>query len=91
MTEEEAKTKWCPMSRVSLTKGEVGYNRVDGGIPSEYATCIGSDCMAWAWDKTEYEYSGGKVDDSGWEEVAVGCWRKKRENREGFCGFGGSR
>jgi hypothetical protein len=48
MTEEEARTKWCPMSRVSLTKGEVGYNRVDGGIPSEYATCIGSDCMMWA-------------------------------------------
>jgi len=56
----------------------------------KFIMCIASDCMAWTWDVGEYEYSGGKVDDSGWEEVAVGYWRKKRENREGFCGFGGS-
>jgi hypothetical protein len=60
-------------------------------LEEDSGMCIASECMMWTWDKTEYEYSGGKVDDSGWEEVAVGCWRKKRENREGFCGFGGSR
>lgn len=86
MTEQEARTKWCPMSRVSLTKGEVGYNRVDGGIPSEYATCIGSDCMMWEWAEEEYIFSGGKVDDS-YEEVPGGLWRKKKEIRHGYCGL----
>ena len=46
MTEEEAKTKWCPMlGEGNATKGL--HERVDGTVS---ANCIGSDCMMWRWD-----------------------------------------
>lgn len=61
MTEEEAKTKWCPCARGIM---DAGGNRMawggDGGEPNlpddqaEYGAemadlypCIGSACMAW--------------------------------------------
>lgn len=52
MTEEEAKTKWCPMVRAGL-KGSntyVGINWPAGDgkvLEQEYAKCIGSDCMMY--------------------------------------------
>lgn len=58
MTEEEAKTKWCPFSRVSVMQdGAVAYgapvlNRIEMHRKNspEYpvgSMCIGSACMAW--------------------------------------------
>lgn len=35
MTEDEAKTKWCPFVRTGLTAGRY---------------CIVSGCMMWRWD-----------------------------------------
>ena len=49
MTEEEAKTKWCPRANISNDsfKNTVASNRyVGGGIP-EGCRCIASDCMMW--------------------------------------------
>lgn len=39
MTEEEAKTKWCPMVRAG---NDAGCNRKDATDK-----CIGTDCMMW--------------------------------------------
>ena len=39
MTEEEAKTKWCPMVRAG---NEAGCNRQDASDK-----CIASGCMMW--------------------------------------------
>ena len=57
MTEEEAKTKWCPMVRA----GRIGSNTTasvnwpaDGGKSveeQEWAKCIGSACMMWRTDQ----------------------------------------
>lgn len=44
MTEEEAKTKWCPQYRIIIgTSGRAFSNR-DNDIS---AKCIASDCMMW--------------------------------------------
>lgn len=48
MTEEEAKTKWCPFSRFYSTTG--AFNRSGDGI-DRASKCIGSGCMAWRWIK----------------------------------------
>lgn len=60
LTEEEAKTKWCPHARVTSTdytgKQMPGHNRVidasDDGqgwdIRDDFTNkCIASECMAW--------------------------------------------
>jgi hypothetical protein len=66
LTEDEAKQKWCPMTRVldwqtaGVMIGEnpaiasAAVNRVEGGsgIPVD-AYCIGSDCMMWRWQQQQ--------------------------------------
>ena len=58
LTEEEARTKWCPMVRASA----VAY--VDGGtddfdnrgkttLTPKSACCIASECMMWQWANDE--------------------------------------
>lgn len=54
MTEQDAKTKWCPFARCAPE----GWNRdADGG--RECGRCIGSACMAWRWDGDKTD--GGPV------------------------------
>ena len=51
MTEEEAKTKWCPHVRAMATFGDQfagTYNRsIHDDLPNP--ACIASDCMMWRW------------------------------------------
>ena len=74
MNEDEAKTKWCPFSRVSVT--EMGSDHAVMRVPSGAATfnrlivdgkkialpqvtlCIGSACMAWQAEGPENLSSG---------------------------------
>lgn len=53
MTEDEAKTKWCPLVRASMTNPQdpnhghvLNYGRAT-------TACIGSDCMAWRWQHVQ--------------------------------------
>ncbi len=56
LTEAEAKTKWCPMARV--TKGDEGqpaFNRYfqnnnDFGMPTG-SLCVASCCMLWRTER----------------------------------------
>lgn len=51
MTEEQARTKWCPFARYKSINGE-GINRWatdEVQLNPEPARCIASDCMAWWW------------------------------------------
>lgn len=55
MTEEDARTKWCPdavfpIDSLRLTVG--GNRHISGEIPQE-CKCIASDCMMWR----EYPYA----------------------------------
>ncbi len=74
-TEEEAKTKWCPMVRMARVVAEDG-----GGVPKVAATsnrgafCIASDCMMWRWDNgSGYEHADGS----------------KTDPERGYCGLAG--
>jgi hypothetical protein len=49
MTEQEAKTKWCPMANIAVV-GSHGYNRDTLGDPANVSYCIASDCMMWRKD-----------------------------------------
>jgi hypothetical protein len=53
VTEDEAKTKWCPFARqmVSLEKGGIPMSGFSANRFNEdrVATCLGSACMAWRW------------------------------------------
>jgi len=63
MTEEQAKTKWCPMTRLEGNE-EGPFNRMAFSLKrwfkwectSPYqenaANCIASDCMMWRWQRT---------------------------------------
>jgi hypothetical protein len=52
MTEEEAKTKWCPFARSQTEDRESApaVNRTLQGHIDIGCHCIGSRCMAWRWE-----------------------------------------
>jgi hypothetical protein len=51
MTEEEAKTKWCPHARCTNSTYTESANREPTSYPTESlngaCNCIASDCMMW--------------------------------------------
>ena len=64
MTEDEAKTKWCPQARVSAG---IQYNAANRRSPTyrgdpplmlDGGNCIGSGCMAWRETSTQHGYCG---------------------------------
>lgn len=62
MTEEQAKTKWCPFVRLTASQGEWHTSR-DPSLPSapddtQAYRCIASACMAWRSRHPENGYCG---------------------------------
>jgi hypothetical protein len=75
LTEEDAKTKWCPEGRLIASfdnGGAATFNRTQGR--SDWPRCIGSACMFWRWS-----YGTG------------GFTREDRDgNSLGYCGAAGA-
>jgi hypothetical protein len=61
MTEDEAKTKWCPFARSLVTLdnnvGPVNMASANRFPKNEMATCLGSGCMMW-WRWGDGGYCG---------------------------------
>ena len=52
VTEEEAKTKFCPHMRAPHSINDKIFTYNVKGTPLEYTQCIASDCMMWkVYDK----------------------------------------
>ena len=98
MTEEEAKTKWCPAYRVivgieGLTR-EYADNR--GTIPnSDTSNCIGSACMAWRWTEGRGDGPVEETTESPPPDRPAGMrWYRGTDRwglfpRRGYCGLAG--
>ena len=68
MTEDEAKTKWCPHVRYAIPS-EVAWvaNKYDHPVHMEKCMCIASDCMMWEWEnEAEYFNSEGGIPAQGY-------------------------
>lgn len=68
MTEDEAKTKWCPMARnesetSSFNRDINGFHSRNDKIP--YSPCIASACMMWQVGIESYRDRGNDVPASG--------------------------
>lgn len=101
MTEDEAKTKWCPFSRqavvVSRDLGTAATTNRDGGehYGAENCLCIGSACMAWRWTGAVAPKSNltRQVDLAiavlGTDEQRAELRASSASHRLGFCGLAG--
>lgn len=78
MTEEEAKTKWCPFVRHTSSNGEDhAANRWGKSLSPEDCRCIGSQCAAWRWIYREHRGPNSMFPS-----------RDEKTDR-GFCGLAG--
>lgn len=73
MSEDEAKTKWCPFAHL-----ESG-NRALGGDYRKSVLCIGSACMAWRWNYNPALRDEYRAKDNMTDDVLL----------SGFCGLAG--
>ena len=82
LTEDEAKTKWCPHAVASHTdpRGHSKYKNERLGLPEDtfVHACIGSACMAWRW-------ADGPHDDVDGDTRLDGTVAKA----QGYCGLAG--
>lgn len=93
MTEEDAKTKWCPMARVAFHPEAVnGCNRP---FEHPFQACIASACMAWrtrtmgqnqraAMFRDERRLHPDMTDDQLWSRV------NGYDHPDGYCGLAGA-
>jgi len=99
ITEDEAKTKWCPLARAG-DGDDCATNRDLIEDNPVYARCIGSACMAWraVVQRTSRFDNDPPPSDPGWEKVGEPTddsirpekWQRW-ERHVGYCGaFGRS-
>ena len=85
MTEDEARTKFCPFARIAHVSAPTGGNRHYGGVGAEenlcmITRCIASDCMAWRWRQ---EFTGTISNEDG------GIAGLTIDTEIGYCGLAG--
>jgi hypothetical protein len=71
MTEDEAKTKWCPEVRTGNGDTPGSFNRFIGEPHGEWNSCLGSKCMAW------FSYHPGWSQQQGLPEGSGECLKMR--------------
>lgn len=103
MTEDEAKTKWCPFARSLVVMREKGTetilssvtaNRWTGNVahtpsPETQPRCLGSDCMAWRWE-VNHDGTFNMMLSGPTLEVEERVPNFVQSATEGFCGLAGA-
>lgn len=100
MTEDEAKTKWCPLAkRVPYASAaqaeEIALNGIDPDYSQDMAAqwpCIASACMAWRWSNYKLGH------DLAFHERSYGKEKAKASHEQfmretplnGYCGLAGA-
>ena len=87
MTEEEAKTKWCPHAVASHTNPRAGFDDATKDSRPVFP-CIASACMAWRWDAMAH----GEALDDWWEAANIAGVQRGPEPELasfGYCGLAG--
>jgi len=82
MTEEEAKTKWCPSARSFSSTGE-SATAVNQEAGKPCTPCIASACMMWRWGQYPTAWI---CPPGGGEGVPT---RFAQSNTDGYCGLAG--
>jgi hypothetical protein len=77
MTEDEAKTKWCPFAMAP--GASFALNRGPEGVANGRCMCLASACMAWRWDADAWTLA---FDDKG-----PLTRRKDYDEPQGYCGL----
>ena len=90
MTENEAKTKWCPHARVTTYAmddgpGMTATNKTSGGAIRDGARCIASQCMAWRW---RLEYTPAPIPEL--YDVQILSVTTGASKTDGYCGLAGA-
>lgn len=98
MTEDEAKTKWCPFVRLaahydSQAAGTAGnrWSTDDdvSGAKGLAVACIASACMAW---RTRHQWLDNAQQEPDWVSYAPYAFEPGpgQERDDGFCGLAGA-
>lgn len=102
MTEEDAKTKWCPFARLVTTENgsagmrmgaPAGHNRYSGK-PGELCTaslCIASACMAWREKRETRAFDGVGKEIPTTEVTHYAGGELRHVVVGGYCGLAGPR
>lgn len=102
-TEEEAKTKWCPFSRVHQIDNvsSTAINRIadpsgkydaQGNVPActpGASLCIGSACMAWRFEPQMWRHTSAAGAGTWDEPKEVNGYGRKGQKlpHVGYCGL----
>ncbi len=103
MTEDEAKTKWCPFAKpVMVTEHDLfvrsfnerdDVDKIKNSMHRINDKCIGSECMAWRWIDLDVRDFGAVGDYN--QETREGTddteafQRAIDAERHGYCGLAG--
>lgn len=96
MTEEEAKTKWCPFVRLipATDQHRVATNRGEyAGDKPKYSDsgntcCVASACAAWRWAKAFSDGSGFETSPN----LGMAKFQAQNSSKKevvGYCGLAG--